>query len=61
MVIRVLYPTGIAFHTTKLFHQAAAAHLLLHVLHLDKRIGNAVDVMHLDSSARGNAALRSWP
>ena len=61
MVIRVLHPTGHAFNTTKLFHQAAAAHLLHHVLHLDKRIDNAVDVLHLKTSSGCNAALRCWP
>jgi len=51
MVIRILHPTGIAFNTTKLFHQAAAAHLLHHVLHFAKLIDNAVEVLHQIASA----------
>ena len=64
MVIRVLHPTGHAFHTTKLFHhfhQAVAAHFLHHVLHFAKLTDRAVDVLHLNTSAGCNAALRCWP
>src|SRR6185436_4551770 len=49
-----------ALHATHAFHhlhQAAALHLLHHVAHLLELVQEAVDVLHLDARALGDAEL----